>query len=104
MKVQDDTICRGLRRGCVLMLLVTTVLITACQPIGANAEPTIALTNGTLIDGTGAAPVPDAVVIIQGDKISAAGASDQIAIPGKCARDRRAGSDHLARLYQWTRP
>src|SRR6266849_4939244 len=31
------------------------------------------LTGATLIDGTGAAPVPDAAVVIDGDRISAAG-------------------------------
>ena len=31
------------------------------------------LTGATLIDGTGAAPVPDAAVVIDGDRITAAG-------------------------------
>src|SRR2546422_5073251 len=31
------------------------------------------LTGATLIDGTGAAPVPDAVVVVDGDRIAAAG-------------------------------
>ena len=32
------------------------------------------LTGATLIDGTGAAPVPDAAVVIDGDRVTAAGA------------------------------
>ena len=32
------------------------------------------LTGATLIDGTGAAPVPDAAVVIDGDRVTAAAA------------------------------
>jgi imidazolonepropionase-like amidohydrolase len=65
------------RLACALFML----LLAACQPIGANAAPTLALTNGTLIDGTGSSPIPDAVVLIQGDKVLAAGSVDEISIP-----------------------
>src|SRR5512143_4237483 len=39
------------------------------------------LTGATLIDGTGAAPVPDAVVVIDGDRIAAAGPRPALAWP-----------------------
>ncbi|MBU1878902.1 MAG: amidohydrolase family protein, partial [Chloroflexi bacterium] len=42
---------------------------------------TLALVNGTLIDGTGAAPVPDAVVVIRNGRIEAAGPRDRVSIP-----------------------
>ena len=32
--------------------------------------PQIVLTNVTLIDGTGAAPVPDAAIVLDGDRIA----------------------------------
>ena len=39
------------------------------------------LTGATLIDGTGAAPVPDAAVVIDGDRITAAGPRPAVAWP-----------------------
>jgi Tol biopolymer transport system component/imidazolonepropionase-like amidohydrolase len=48
-------------------------------------EPTrpssLALINGTLIDGTGAEPIPDAVLLIRNGRITAVGPRDEIAIP-----------------------
>ncbi len=45
------------------------------------AVPALALVNGVLIDGTGAAPVPDAVLVIQGNRIAAAGPRSEVTIP-----------------------
>jgi imidazolonepropionase-like amidohydrolase len=42
---------------------------------------TIALVNGTLIDGTGAPPVEDVVVVVQNDHILAAGPRASITVP-----------------------
>jgi imidazolonepropionase-like amidohydrolase len=39
------------------------------------------LAGATLIDGTGAAPVPDAAVVIDGDRITAAGPRGAITWP-----------------------
>lgn len=44
------------------------------------------LVNGTLIDGSGAAPLKDAVVVIQDGKISAAGSQEGIKIPEHAQR------------------
>ncbi len=46
-----------------------------------STTPILALVNGTLIDGTGADPVPDAVIIIQGDRIAAVGSRTATEIP-----------------------
>lgn len=48
--------------------------------------PVIALTGGTLIDGTGGAPVPDAVVLIQGKKILQAGPAATTKVPEKAEK------------------
>src|SRR5690242_8355961 len=47
----------------------------------SNTEETIAITGATLIDGTGHAPVKDAVVIIKGGSIVAVGKLGRIRIP-----------------------
>lgn len=57
----------------VLALLLPAVL-TAQQPPAVTA-----IRAGTLIDGTGAAPIRDAVILVQGDRITAVGAG--VAIP-----------------------
>ncbi len=83
-------------------LLLPTVIIlffgSACGPTRpapaatAQAQPaptptvtaipaTLALVHGTLIDGTGAVPVPDAVVLLAGDKILAAGPAEDLQVP-----------------------
>ncbi|MBU0491566.1 MAG: amidohydrolase family protein [Chloroflexi bacterium] len=65
---------------------------SASQPVAPIALPqvaptpvpqltTLALVNGTLIDGTGAAPVPDAAVVIRDGRIVAAGPRAGVTIP-----------------------
>src|SRR5262249_49891867 len=41
------------------------------------------LTGATLIDGTGASPIPDAVVVIDGERIAAAGARAHVRVPAR---------------------
>jgi imidazolonepropionase-like amidohydrolase len=50
-------------------------------PDAAGQSVTLALVNGTLIDGTGADPVPDAVILIDGDTIAAVGTRDTLKVP-----------------------
>ena len=47
----------------------------------AQTPPTTVISGATLIDGTGTPPVPDAVVIIQGDRITRVGTSSSVNIP-----------------------
>ena len=44
-----------------------------------------ALVGATLIDGTGRPPIPDAVVVVDGDHISAAGPRGQTPLPRNAA-------------------
>jgi len=57
----------------------TATPTTAPQP--GQSPATLALVNGTLIDGTGAAPVPDAVVLLRTGRIVAVGPRAAVAIP-----------------------
>jgi len=45
------------------------------------ADETIAIAGATLIDGSGRAPIPDAVVVLKGNSIVAAGKRSQVQIP-----------------------
>jgi len=51
------------------------------DPILNHPSASLALVNGTLIDGTGGDPVLDAVIVIDGERISAVGTRAQISIP-----------------------
>jgi imidazolonepropionase-like amidohydrolase len=51
------------------------------KTISGSRASTIAIVGGTLIDGTGAAPVPDAAVVIQNGRIVAAGPRSKVKIP-----------------------
>lgn len=52
---------------------------------GARA-PKLALVGATLVDGTGAPPMADTTVLLEGDRISAIGPSAQVAIPPDATR------------------
>jgi len=60
-------------------LLFFSILFASATP--AAADPVTAIVGATLIDGTGAAPVRDAVVVVDGRKIVAAGPRGRVAIP-----------------------
>ena len=55
-----------------------------------SSQPEVALVGGMLIDGRGGPPLPDAVVIIRGDRIVAVGRAGAVPIaPGTPTRDLR---------------
>ena len=57
------------------------------SPTPANPRAsTIAFTGATLIDGTGKSPVPNAVVLVTGGRITAAGPANQVTIPKDAER------------------
>lgn len=53
----------------------------------------LVIVNGTLIDGTGAAPVPNAYVVVQGDRVSEVGSGEPALVPdGARVVDARGGT------------
>jgi imidazolonepropionase-like amidohydrolase len=68
---------------------MTLLLSSACSPATPAATPTSApvnaptrvFINGILIDGTGADPIKEAVLVIQGERIVAVGPRSSISIP-----------------------
>ena len=64
-------------------------------PVDRSREPILVLTGGTLIDGRGGAPLRNAVVVTQGDRIVAAGPAASTPIPGNAARTIDAGGLYI---------
>jgi imidazolonepropionase-like amidohydrolase len=56
------------------------------------SEPVVALTNVTLIDGTGAAPRPNQTVVIQNGRIAEVGAASSVRVPAGARTMDLAGS------------
>ena len=71
-------------RRLLVMALVTgcVAALTAFQQAPAPPRPgrPMALVGGTLIDGTGAAPIRNSVVLIRGDRIERIGTTESVAI------------------------
>lgn len=62
------------------LLLPAMALLSAIVLIHAQG-PVLAIVGGTVIDGNGGAPVTNAVIIVEGDRIADIGASGAIAVP-----------------------
>jgi len=58
-----------------------SALAEISKGISGSRAPTLAIVGGTLIDGTGAAPVADAAVVIHDGRIVAAGPRSKVKIP-----------------------
>ncbi len=70
----------SIRKHCTLLLC--TLLLAGCaSPTDTVQQDTLVLVNGMLIDGTGSAPIPNAVLVIQGERIQAIGPRERIKIP-----------------------
>ncbi|HZR25089.1 MAG TPA: amidohydrolase family protein [Vicinamibacterales bacterium] len=68
------------------MKKVVAALLLLFAPLSAQSVPTTAIVGATLIDGTGSPAVADAVVLVQGSRIVAAGARASVTIPADAAR------------------
>ena len=61
---------------------VLLAVLAACGVLQLHAAgPSIAITGATLIDGTGAQPVRDSVIIVSDGRIAAAGRRSAVAVP-----------------------
>ncbi len=70
----------------IVLCLFLSIMISACANTASTSTPdlsqaTLALINGTLIDGTGAEPITSATLVMGGDRILAVGPTSQVAIP-----------------------
>jgi len=67
----------GIWLSCFAALLATGTAL----PVKAQAPQALVIQGATLIDGNGGAPVANSVIVIQGNRISAAGAAGQVQVP-----------------------
>src|SRR5215207_5040839 len=65
----------------VYSLCVSVVAQTRITPEAPVGKGTVVLKAARLIDGTGAVPINNAVVVITDNKISAAGAAGSVRVP-----------------------
>jgi imidazolonepropionase-like amidohydrolase len=61
--------------------LLATLLLAVCTLSGVSAQERKALVGGTLINGLGAAPIQDSVILISGDMIEKVGTVDTLPVP-----------------------
>lgn len=83
------------------ILIMTTAALAGCAapvpPADVPAEPATVL-RGRLIDGTGAAPIEDGVVVIRGERIACAGAASACRVPAGARVINAAGGTILPGL------
>jgi len=70
---------KSLLSAFLIMFLVTGVVAFGDEP--KKEDPLTALVGGTVIDGTGAAPVVNATILVQGAKILAVGPAATVKVP-----------------------
>jgi imidazolonepropionase-like amidohydrolase len=66
----------------IVSLVVTVALARQSQPGPSSRDRPLALIGGTLIDGTGNAPIRDSVVLIRGQRIEKIGTIPSLPVPG----------------------
>src|SRR4051795_10408205 len=66
------------------------------HPFAQPAPPRTVIVGATLVDGNGGAPVPDAVVVVENDRIAAAGPRGAVAVP--------AGAQQIDASGRWIIP
>jgi imidazolonepropionase-like amidohydrolase len=77
-------------RSTVFLILILSLVVYGFSQEKKD-EPVIALVGATLIDGTGAAPVANSTVLIQGEKITAVGPSAAVQVPAGAQKIDLAG-------------
>ena len=76
-----------MRKLIVFFIMWTVLIFLIGMPVSSQKKiAPMALLNGTLINGTGAEPVQNAVIVIQQDLILAAGSAEQVSIPTNAQR------------------
>src|SRR3954452_5169136 len=73
---------RRILLGVTAVCAVALVSASYLTPVGAQAQnQALVIQGATLIDGNGGAPVPNSVIVIQGNMITAVGRQGQVQTP-----------------------
>lgn len=68
--------------GARLLFFTASLVVVGCSPEQpAPSSGLVAIVGATIIDGTGAAPIVDGVIVLDGERITAVGPSSAVAIP-----------------------
>ena len=82
--------------ACLALSLGVGPMQVAAQNAGG---PALVIQGGTLIDGNGGAPVPNAVVVIQGNRITAVGRAGAVTVPAGAQTINASGKFILPGLW-----
>ena len=72
---------KALRRVCGIVSLAFLLAVAMTLRLDAQGGGVTVIEGGTLIDGTGRSPIANAVVVIQGNRIAAAGPKGTVREP-----------------------
>lgn len=87
------------RPFCIAFAAAAAVVVTAQTPPSAPARP-LFITGATLIDGTGRAPVPQAAILVRGNRIEAVGRAADMKPPSDAQVIRADGKFVLPGLWE----
>jgi imidazolonepropionase-like amidohydrolase len=87
-----------LRRG-ILPCSLAVLAAFSCLSVQAQNQKLTALVGGTLIDGSGGAPLPNSVVLIRGERIERIGTVDTLPVPAGYERISTEGMSVLPGLW-----
>ena len=79
-RICDKDSCHSLGSG-VLAIILPLGLFAQDGLVSPNR---VVIQGGTLISGTGEAPVPNAVIVIEGNRITAVGTAGSVSHPFRC--------------------
>jgi imidazolonepropionase-like amidohydrolase len=66
--------------------VLIAAVVAALSHVSAQTPATLAIVGGTVIDGNGGTPIADAVVLIQGTRISAVGPRSAVQVPADASQ------------------
>lgn len=70
----------------ILTVTLTAGVVAMPAHAGAQSSGVTAFIGATLVDGTGAAPIPNSVVLVSGERITAAGLAASVTVPAGATR------------------
>ena len=70
-------------KGSLLAVVTAVCALLVCAPGVARAQ-SLVIQGGTLIDGTGSPPVPNAVIVIQNGRFAAVGRAGEVPAEMEC--------------------